>query len=398
MNLLIRNIKQLVTVNANGRPFKSGKEMLDLAVIENATVLIRDGIFVWIGRDAEYKHPVDNDLDTIDGSELTALPGFVDPSTHLLFAGNPMEYCTGETDTGLLAVVQATRASAKRELKKYTRRHLDAMLSQGTTTVEIKSGYGLKENTEIKILESINELSEESLADIVSTFFIGAVIPPKLDENPEEYLEAVCVRIIPYIARRKMTGFCELCCDEEYFSEDRYRRIVKTAGSSGLKIRLRADRSLQRAEGTGALLATGLSGAGEADIEKMERNGMIAVVLPGESFFLNGRYAPARRIIDAGVPLAIATDFNPVSCMSYSMPLMMTISCAQMSLKPEEAITAATLNSAAAIGVSDKVGSIETGKQADIVLYNVPDYRYLIHHFGMNHAVKVIKRGTYLDF
>ncbi|MGD1044139.1 MAG: imidazolonepropionase [Bacteroidota bacterium] len=414
MNLLIKNIKQLVTVRANGMPFKSGKEMRDLGVIENATVLIENGLFKWIGRNAEFAQTVDENIDVIDASDLVGLPGFVDSHTHLLFAGTREDEfamrAEGKTyqeiaqaGGGILGTVRATRTATKKELKRHTRQHLDTMLTEGTTTVEIKSGYGLNEKDEIKILEAINELTDECLMDIVPTFLGAHTIPPEFKNNADGYVDLICTRMLPYIARHTLAKFCDAFCEQEYFSIEQCRRIFKTAKSLGMSIKIHADQLTQigasnLAAEMGALSADHLEHIDDAEIATLKQSGIIATVLPGVSFFLHYDYPPARKIIDAGIPLAIASNFNPGSCMSYSIPMMMTIACTQMSVTPEEAITASTLNGAAALGLAEKFGSIEVGKQADIVLYDIPSYRYLAYHFGTNHVAKVIKHGTYLDF
>jgi len=414
MNLLIKNIKQLVTVRAHGKPYKSGKEMRDLGVIENATVFIENGLFSWIGSSAEFNQTVDDNINSIDASDLVGLPGFVDSHTHLLFAGTREDDFAmrvegktyqeiAEAGGGILSTVRTTRAASKKELKKPARRHLEAMLQQGTTTVEIKSGYGLDEDSEIKILHAINELAEESLMDIVPTFLGAHAFPPEFKENPDGYIALICSRLLPYIAKHKMAKFCDAFCEQEYFSVEQSRKIFETAKSLGLGIKIHADQLSQigaskLAAEVGAISADHLEKIDDAGITALKQSGTIATVLPGVSFFLHCGYPPARKIIDAGIPLAMASNFNPGSCMSYSMPLMMTIACTQMPLTPEEAICATTINGAAALGLSSSLGSIEVGKQADIILYNVPDYRYLLYHFGKDHVAKVIKRGTYLDF
>jgi imidazolonepropionase len=414
MNLLIKNIKQLVTVRSNGKPYKSGIEMRDLGIIENATVLIKNGMFSWIGSTAEFSQSIDEDIDIIDASDLIALPGFVDSHTHTVFAeSRENEFAMraeGKTyqqianaGGGILSTVNATRSTSKKELKKLARRHLDAMLRQGTTTVEIKSGYGLNEDTEIKILHTINELAEESFVEIVPTFLGAHAIPSEFKTNPDEYVELLCNRLLPYIAKHKMAKFCDAFCEQEYFSIEQCRKIFETAKLLGLGIKIHADQLSQigaskLAVKFNAISADHLEKIDDSGISALKSSGTIATVLPGVSFFLNSGYPPARKIIDAGIPLAIASNFNPGSCMSYSMPLMMTIACTQMSLTPEEVISATTINGAAALGISNTHGSIEVGKQADIILYNVPDYRYLVYHFGQDHVAKVIKHGTYLDF
>jgi imidazolonepropionase len=414
LNLLIKNIKQLVTVRSNGNPYKSGTEMRDLGIIENATVSIQDGLFSWIGPSTEFSPVADDNIDMIDASDFIALPGFVDSHTHSVFAGsreNDFAMRTegktyqeiAEAGGGILSTVSATRAASKKELKKFARHHLDAMLRQGTTTVEIKSGYGLNEDAEIKLLHAINDLAKESLMDIIPTFLGAHAIPHEYKENPNGYVDLICKRLLPYISKHKMAKFCDAFCEQEYFSVEQCRKIFEAAKSLGFRIKIHADQLTQigaskLAAEMNAISADHLEQIDDAGISALKHSGTIATVLPGVSFFLHYGYPPARKIIDSGIPLAIASNFNPGSCMSYSMPLMMTIACTQMSLTPEEAVCATTINGAAALGLSSTLGSVEVGKQADIILYNVPDYRYLVYHFGTNHVAKVIKRGTYLEF
>jgi len=414
MNLLIKNIKQLVTVRSNGKPYKSGTEMRDLGIIENATVMIQDGLFSWIGPSTALAHIEDDSIDTIDASDLIALPGFIDSHTHTVFAGSRENEFAMRTEGktyqeiagsggGILSTVNTTRDASKKELKKLASRHLDAMLKQGTTTVEIKSGYGLIEDTEVKILHVINELAEESLMNIVPTFFGAHAIPDEFKKNPEGYVNLICKRMLPYIANHKMAKFCDAFCEQGYFSVEQCRIIFETAKSLKIGIKIHADQFSQigaskLAAEMGAISADHLDKIDDAGISALKQSGAVATVLPGSSFFLNCAYAPARKIIDSGIPLAIASNFNPGSCMSYSMQLMMTIACTQMSLAPEEAICAATINGAASLGLTNSLGSIEVGKQADIILYNAPNYQYLLYHYGINHVAKVIKSGIYLVF
>ena len=251
-------------------------------------------------------------------------------------------------------------------------------------------------------MEAINELSEECLMDIVPTFLGAHAVPPEFKNNSDGYVDHICARMLPYIAQRKLAKFCDAFCEQGYFSVEQCRRIFETAQRLG-RIKIHADQlthigASKLAAEMDALSADHLEHIDDAGIAALIKSGTIATVLPGVSFFLNCDYPPARKIIDAGVPLAIASNFNPGSCMSYSMPMMMTIACTHMAMTPEEAITASTLNGAAALGLSENLGSIEAGKQADIVLYDIPSYRYLAYHFGTNHVAKVIKHGTYLDF
>ena len=414
MQLLLKNIKQLVTVAAGGKPWKSGAEMRNVGVVENANVLIEDGIVQWVGGKGESPTNLLDDATVFDAEGLVALPGFVDSHTHMVFAGSREDEFAmraegktyqqiAEQGGGILSTVWATRAATKKELKKLASRRLDAMMQHGTTTVEIKSGYGLDEQSEIKMLEAIAELREEHFMTIVPTFLGAHAVPPEFRERREEYIKLVCERMLPYIARRGLAVFCDVFCELGYYTPEESRHILKTAHGLGLKLKLHAD---ELAASGGSVLA-GELGAVSADhlehiddegMRQLERGGVVGVLLPGVSFFLGHGFAPARKLIDAGVPIAIASDFNPGSCMSFSMPLMLTIACTQMSMTPEEALTACTLNGAAALGMSDRVGSIEVGKQADIILYDLPNYRHLPYNFGVNHVKHIIKNGTILEF
>jgi imidazolonepropionase len=413
MNLLIHNIKQLVTVPSHGQRFKAGADMRDLGIIENATVLIQNGLFAWIGRAEDFQQTVNENIDIIDASDLVALPGFVDSHTHSLFAGSREEEFAmraagksyqeiAQAGGGIQNTVQATRTATKKELKKLARRHLENMLRHGTTTVEIKSGYCLDEG-EIKMLEAINELGEESLLDIIPTYLGAHDIPAEFKNNADGYVDVICRRVLPYIADRTLAKFCDAFCENGYFSVEQSRRIFQTAKEKGLGIKIHADQLSQSGASTlaadmHAISADHLERIDDAGISALKQSDTIATLLPGVSFFLNYGYPPARKIIDAGVPVALASNFNPGSCMSYSLPLMMTVACTHMSMTPEEAITAATFNGAAALGISDTTGSIEIGKKADMILFSIPSYRHLVYHFGINHVAKVIKRGTLLDF
>jgi imidazolonepropionase len=403
MQLLLQNIKQLVTVESHGKAYKSGEEMRGLGVMEHASVFIEDGVIQWVGPSDTFAGSLGPEADILDAPMFVALPGFVDAHTHALFAGTrENEFALrseGKTyqeiaarGGGILSTVTATRSATKKELKKLANRRLDAMMKHGTTTVEIKSGYGLEPDAEIKMLEAIAELAQEHYTTIVATFLGAHAIPPEYKERRGAYIDLVCERMLPYIAKRNLAQFCDVFCEVGYFSVEESRQILKKGLSLGLRSKLHADEfnsigGTQLAAELHAASVDHLEHVTDEDIRGLEESGTVAVVLPGVSFFLRNPYAPARKIIDAGIPVAIASDFNPGSCMSFSLPLMMTIACTQMSM-----------NGAAALGLSDTLGSIEVGKQADIILYEIPNYRYLVYHFGSNHAVKVIKKGIILEF
>ncbi len=412
MNLLIKNIGQLVTVASNGKPFKAGKEMRELNVIENAAVLIENGIIQRIATTNELSAAPD--IDVLDASNRVALPGFVDSHTHTVFAGSRENEFVMRAEGksyeeiasaggGILATMNATRAATKKELLRSAGRRLNEMMKLGTTTVEMKSGYGLNAEAETKILDVMHDLRRDHYMTVVPTFLGAHAFPPEFAEDRNGYVELITNKMLPYIGERQLAIFCDVFCDEGYFDLHQTEQILLEAKRFGLIPKVHAD---QLCAIGGTELGIQMNAASVDHLEHLTANGLealkksstIATVLPGASFFLNHPYAPARSIIDANIPLAIATDFNPGSSMSFSMPMTMTIACTQMKITPEEAITACTLNGAAALGLSHETGSIEVGKQADIVLYDVPNYNYIPYHYGINLAWKIIKNGTVLEF
>jgi len=414
MNLLIQNIRQLVTCAAYGRTANVGPAMRNLGVIENATVLVNEGKIRWVGPAAEFNESVADDLEKIDASAFVALPGFVDSHTHCVYAGSRENEFgmraegksyqeIADAGGGILSTVRATRSATRKELKKSGARHLDAMLQHGTTTVEIKSGYGLSEDAEIHMMEAIGDLAQEHLMSVVPTFLPAHAIPPEYRDDPEAYIALIIDRMLPYIAKRKMAEYFDVFCERGYFSVDQTRRLLTAARQHGLKLKLHADElaaigASHLAAEMRVTSADHLEHIDNDGIRLLKEAGTVGVLLPGVSFFLGHAYAPARTLIDAGVTVAIASDLNPGSCMSFSMPLMMTIACTQMKMTPEEAITASTINAAAAVDRSHVIGSIEVGKDADIILYDVPNYQTIPYFFGTNHVAKVIKHGTLLEF
>ncbi len=388
--------------------------MSELGIIENAAVLIENERLQWIGTMDQLSMGKLKDTDVLDCHDKIVLPGFVDSHTHCVFAGSRDDEFAmrsagatyqeiAERGGGILGTVRYTRKTSKKELKKHARRHLSAMMAHGTTTVEIKSGYGLDMENELKMLEAINELNDEEVMTIVPTFLGAHAIPPELRTEKSAYIREVCDRMIPYVGAKKLAVFCDVFCEHGYFELDESREILLQGKKFGLLPKIHAE---ELAASGGAGLAREL-GAVSADhlehispegIAALAQAGVVGTILPGVSFFLNHRHAPARALIDAGVPLAIATDFNPGSCMSYDMPMMMTIACTQMNMSPEEAITASTLNGAAALNLSHEIGSVEIGKRGDLCVYSVPDYKHLAYHFGENHLSKLVKNGVILEF
>ncbi|HSC71278.1 MAG TPA: imidazolonepropionase, partial [Candidatus Methylomirabilis sp.] len=284
-------------------------------------------------------------------------------------------------------------------LKIRARKSLDRMLRLGTTTVEAKSGYGLDLETELKMLEVIRELNEEGPMTVIPTFMGAHEIPPEFRQTPEAYVELVITRMIPEVAERKLARFCDVFCETGVFSVEQSERIFRAAKSVGLEPRVHADEltdlgGAAMAARVQARTADHLLFASDEGIRQMAEAGVIAVLLPGTAYFLHlQRYARARDMIAAGVPVTLATDFNPGSCMTESMPLILNMACTQMRMLPAEAITAATINAAWGIGEEDCVGSLEVGKQADVLVLDAGSHEHLCYHFGVNLVETVVKNG-----
>ncbi len=411
---IVQNIRQLATPVTNGKPFLRGRKMRNMETVDNAAVVINSDTIEWIGKDADLPDQYSGNANIIDGSGLVALPGFVDMHTHMVFGATREEEfamrCSGATyqeiaakGGGINNTVRSTREADKSKLRKQTMRFLDRMIRHGTTTVEIKSGYGLSENDEVKMLDVIKMVKEDHLINIVPTFLGAHAIPPEYKEHREEYVELVCKKMIPYVARKKLTGFCDVFCENGFFTLEESRRILQTGIEYGLSPKIHADElsplgGSELAVEVNAVSADHLEHISDKAIEMFAKSDVIAGMLPGVSFYLGHDYAPARKLIDSGAVVALATDFNPGSCVSYSVPLMMTMACTQMKMTPEETLTAATINAAASLNIADKVGSIEKGKQADIVFLQMPNYMYLPYHFGENHVAAVMKSGTWLEY
>ena len=388
--------------------------MNELGIIENGAVLVENDKITWVGRMEDLSISSLKETDVLDCLDKVVMPGFVDAHTHLLFAGSREDEfamrSTGATyqqiaerGGGIASTVQHVRAASKKELKKQARHQLNAILRHGTTTVEVKSGYGLDMDNEIKMLEAINELNKEEVITILPTFLGAHALPPEYKNKKSEYVRLVIDKMIPYVSNHKLAIFCDVFCEQGYFEVDECEQILSQGKHYGLTPKVHAEEltplgGASLAAKLGAASADHLEHVSDDGIRELAASQVVAVVLPGVSFFLNHRYAPARKLIDAGVPVAIAYDFNPGSCMSYSMPLMMTVACTHMGMTPEESITASTLNGAAAVNLSHEIGSIEVGKKADMIVLDIPNYKFLPYHFGENHLNKVVKNGVVLEF
>ncbi len=407
MDLLIHHIENLVTVRAQGSLVKRGKEMTDIGLIRDGAVGIDGGRFVYVGSSGDIA--VSRADHVIDGKGKTATPGFVDSHTHLVFAGTrEHEFSLRNAGAsyaeihrsggGINNTVRATRNASKDELIRSSLRRLDTCLGFGVTTVEIKSGYGLTFEHEVKMLEVIHDLKQRHVLDIVPTCLGAHTVPFDYKNRRSEYVAMLREQLIPFVAKHGLAEFIDVFCEEGAFNIEESRSILQCAVDNGLDVKVHADQltplgGAQLAAAFNAASADHLDHLTDEAIVAMKHSGTIAVVLPGVSLFLGIPMADARRLIEQGLPVAVATDANPGSCMSENIQLMMTVAGTMMHLTVEEVFTAVTLNAAAALRRSNMLGSIEVGKQADLLLFDLPSYEMIPYHMGVNHLSCVIKRG-----
>ena len=411
--LLITGASQLITLRGPARA-RIRAEMRELEIIENGAVLVRGDSIAAAGPSADVEPLAGSEARRIDARGRVVLPGFVDCHTHPVFAGSREdEYemrALGLTyqeiasrGGGIRSTVRKTRAASEAELYEMALPRIGCFLEHGTTTVEAKSGYGLTVADEMKLLRVIRRLNEETALDLVPTFLGAHEIPDEYRGSAgsrEDYIRVVTSEMLPRVAAEGLAEYADVFCEASVFTVDESRRVLECARKLGLAIRIHAD---QLSLSGGALLAAEV-GAATADhlewinpkeTEALVRANVTAVLLPGAVFNLGlTRYPPARALIEAGLAIAIATDFNPGSSPTPSMQMILSLACTQMRMTPAEAITAATINPAYSLNRGTQVGSIETGKQADIVLFDCPDHRQIPYFFGINHAKLVIKRGS----
>ena len=405
MRLLIKNIGCLQTP-AGSYSHKGSKQGKNLKLY-NAAIAVEDGIIKAVTEDG--KLPEGSFDEEIDAEGKLATPGFVDGHTHLVFGGYrqneiPMKLAgAGYLDIlraggGILDTVRKTREASCEELYDKSAGFLDEMLHMGITTCEAKSGYGLDMENELKMLEVIKALGENHPMDVVPTFMGAHAIPPEYEGRGDEYIDMLCNEVIPEVRKRGLAEFCDVFCEDSVFDAVQSRKYMEKAREYGFELKIHAD-EIEDIGGSAlagemeAVSAEHLIAAGEAGMDSMAAGGTTAMLLPATSFYLGKTYAPARTMIDKGIPVAIASDFNPGSCPSLNLQLAVNLGYLRYKMTPEEILTAVTINPACAINRGDTVGTVEEGKQADIVIWNAPDFEMLCYRFGSNLADKIIKKG-----
>lgn len=407
--LAVINCSQLVTLSGAKRP-RAGGDLRQLAIIEDGAMLVRDDLIEAVGRRREIESLIKGDCEIIDAGRRVVMPGFVDAHTHPVFAGiraNEFEQrASGATyreiaarGGGIRSTVRATRTASLTDLVKAGKRYAQWFLRCGTTTIEAKSGYGLTTEDELKILRAIKKLNEETSLRYVPTFLGAHDIPAEYKPRRDTYVNLVVNEMLPRVAQEKLAEYCDVFCEEDVFTVEESWQILSAARSHGLGLRVHAD---QLSLSGGAKLAAELNAATADHLENTDLTSILAlktakvqpVLLPGSVYSLGSdQYPPARQMIDAGLTVVLATDFNPGSSPTPSMPMVLSLACTQMKMTPAEAITAATINAAYSLGRGDEIGSLEKGKRADFVIHDCEDYRELAYFFGIELASQVYSGG-----
>ena len=403
MSLLIHNIGLLAT--PLGFEAKAGKAQGEVFYLDNAYIFVRDGLIDKIGQGK----PDEGAEHLIDAGGCLVTPGLVDAHTHLVFGGWREHELPLKLEGvpyldilaqggGILSTVRATRAAAGEELKNKALKILSGMLRNGTTTCEAKSGYGLNLETEMKQLRTVKDLNTAQPIRLVSTFMGAHALPEEYRYDRNDYIDLLIHQMLPKVAEEKLAEYCDIFCETGVFSADEARRVLKEAQLLGLGAKIHADEinaigGSELAGELGAVSAEHLIAATDGGIAALARGGVIACLLPATSFYLGKPYARARDMLAQGVPLCIATDFNPGSCPSFNLQLAMNLACWHYRLLPGEVLTGVTLNAAAAIGLQKEIGTLEPGKRADMVLWDAGNLDYIFYRFGENLVRMVIKDG-----
>ncbi|CAM3727436.1 imidazolonepropionase [Mesobacillus zeae] len=405
-DLLVFNIGQLILPDGNSGPQK-GKNMAQLNIMEDAAFAVQDEKIAWIGASKEAVGLSAKEEKDAGGKVVS--PGLVDPHTHLVFGGS-REHELGMKQAGMgyldilangggiLSTVDATREASEEELFEKASFHLERMISHGVTTVEAKSGYGLDSATELKQLKVAKRLKEVYPVDMVSTFLGPHAVPPAYKGREEEFLQEM-ILLLDVIRSAGLAEFADIFCETGVFSIEQSRQFMQTAKDKGFGLKIHADEidplgGAELAASLGAASADHLVAASDEGIQKLAENGTVAVLLPGTTFYLGkDQFARARKMIEEGVAVALATDFNPGSCVTENLQLIMSLAALKLKMSAEEIWNAVTVNAAYAIGRGGEAGVLEIGKSASFVVWDVPNYQYIPYHYGVNHAESVFAGG-----
>ena len=402
VDIFIKNANELITLKGPNKP-RTKKEMNNLSIIHKGSIAIKNGKIFDVGKNLKYTAET-----VIDATGKTVMPGFVDPHTHLVFSGS-REF---ELDMklrgfsymdilkkggGIFYTVTETRKASEASLIEQSKKRLDNMLKHGTTTCEAKSGYGLDTETEIKILKINEKLNKKHPVDIVSTFLGAHAVPEEY--SADEYVDIIIDEMISKV--KGLACFCDVFCEKDVFTVEQSKKILDAGKKHGLTPKIHADEIVDTggaalAAEVGAISADHLLHSNEQGIKQMIKQGVVGVLLPGTPFTLMMKeYADARKMINLGLPIALATDLNP-NCWIENMQFIIQLACYNMKMTPAEAITASTFNAACAIGLNAKIGSLEIGKQADIIVLDCPSHLFIPYHIGVNLVNTVIKNGVTL--
>ena len=408
-DLILKNIGKLVTMQGSSS-FRVKEEMNKINIIENAYIAVKNGKILAIGVGDEFGNLCGDDTKIHDAEGLLVTPGLIDSHTHLIHGGsrenefsmklNGVPYIEIlNNGGGILSTVKATKEASEEALYKKAKKSLDRMLEFGVTTVEEKSGYGLELNTEIKQLEVARALDKNHPVDLVHTFLGAHAVPEEYKENHKAYIDILVDVMMPKIKDMGLAEFCDVFCEEGVFTIEESEYILQKAKEMGYKLKIHADEieSLGGAElaaKLGCVSADHLMAASDEGITMMAENNVVANILPATSFNLNKNYADCRKMIDMGAIVSLSSDYNPGSCPSENLQLVMQLGCLHLKMTPNEVLTAVTINAAYAIDRADKIGSIEVGKNADFVVFDARNVEYLMYHFGINHTKKVYKNGN----
>lgn len=407
MSTLVYNIGQLVTVD----PARMTVEN-PLGIIPNGAIRLEDGKIAWLGSSLDVKRADFPSHTWLDAQGKLVMPGLIDSHTHTIFAGDRADEfemrLQGKTyqeiaqaGGGILKTVKATRQASADELMNLTQQRLNRMLSLGVTTVEVKSGYGLDFASELKCLEVLRDLQQVCSINIVPTYMGGHDIPPEYQGRTDAYVDLLCNEQIPVIAEKKLATFCDVFCEKGYFDVAQSRRILETARVHGLKLKIHAEEfcdlgGAKLAGELGAISADHLLNISDEGIAALKAGSTVATLLPGTAFYLRIKeYAPGNKLIAAGVPVALATDFNPGSCVIDNLQLIMALACLQMNMQPVDVFKAVTLHAAMALDVHHDRGSLAVGKRADMAMFDVSTYNELLYRMGSNLLSDVFVGGKH---